>query len=343
MRPRAVLLSVLLVFALLPGLAAADSRASDRVVVDAGERVDSVTATGGVVIVRGTVDGDLEAAGGRVVVEDGGRITGRLRASGGVVVINGTVEENALAYGGRVHVGETGVVERSLGAGAGVVRIDGTVGGDATVGAREITLGSTATIRGDLNYDGDLADEGGTVEGQRRESSDLGLVPSVPLPGIVLDAYWLLANAALGVVLLAVFPRYTWAAANTIGADTLWTAAAGIASVIVVPIVLALIALTVVGLPLTLVGAAGFFAVCWVGSVIARYAIGSWLLSLADRENRWAALGLGLVVVAILGRLPVVGLLVQAVVLVLGVGVVALGVRAAYVVLRDHPGGVTSL
>lgn len=349
MRPRlrALLLTVLLlvavVVALAAGLAASDSRTGDRVVVESGETVDGFTATAGVVVVRGTVDGDLEAAGGRVEVAEGGRVTGRLRASAGVVAINGTVEGNALGYGGRVHVGESGVVERSLGAGAGLVRVDGEVGGDVTVGAREIVLGETATVGGDLNYDGDLADEGGTVEGERRASSDVGIVPSVPIPGVVVSAYWLLATAALGAVLLAAFPRYSWAAANTITADTLSTFAAGLATVVAVPVALVLLAATVVGLPLAVVGAAGFFAVAWVGSVLARYAIGAWLLSLADREHRWAALGLGILLVAVLGRLPVVGLVVRAVVVVLGVGVVALGIRAAYVVLRDHPGGVTSL
>jgi cytoskeletal protein CcmA (bactofilin family) len=277
------------------------------------------------------------------VVAEGGRVTGRLRATAGVVAIDGTVEANALAYGGRVQVGETGVIERSLGAGAGVVRVDGEVGGDVTVGARQIYLGETAAVSGDLNYDGDLDDEGGTVEGERRASSDVGVVPSVPIPGVVLSAYWLLATAALGAVLLAAFPRYSWAAANTITADTLSTFAVGLATAVAAPIALVLLAATLVGLPLAIVGAAGFFAVAWIGSVLARYAIGAWLLSLVDREHKWAALGAGILLVAVLGRLPVVGLVVRAVVVVLGVGVVALGIRAAYVVLRDHPGGVTSL
>lgn len=336
-------LCLLLVVAAAP--AAADGpRAGDRVVVQENETVEGgLSATAGVVRVEGTVDGDLEAYGGRVVIAESGTVTGRVRAGGGLVRIDGTVEENALAYGGRVVLGETARVGRSFGAVGGGVRIAGRVGGDATVAARTVVLGGSATVAGDLNYDGDLVDEGGAVAGERLASSDLAIVPSVPVPGPVLSAYWLVANALLGAALLLVFPRYTWAAANTAIVEPLQTGAVGLATAVLVPVLLGLVALTVVGIPLAVVGAAAFFALVWAGSVLGRYAIGTWLLSLRDVEHRWGALLLGLVVVAVLGQLPFLGALVQAVALLLGLGVVTLGLRAAYSILRDHPGGVTSL
>lgn len=324
-------------------VAAAEQRAGPSVVVSHGETVDGLTATGGVVIVRGTVDGDLEAYGGRVVVAEGGEVTGRLRSSGGVVVIDGTVRGTALAYGGNVHVGETGRIERSLGGFAGTVRIDGLVIGDVTVAAGTVTLGESADIRGDLNYDGSLVDEGATVRGEVRGVGDLALLPSIPIPGIVLSAYWFAANAALGALVLLVFPRFAWAAANTIAVEPLRTTGTGLLALLGGALAIVLAALTIVGIPLALVGAAVLFAACWAGAVLGRFAVGSWLLSLVDRDDKWQALVVGLLVVGVLVRLPVVGDGFRAVVLLAGLGTVTLGLRAAYDVLRKHPGGLTSL
>lgn len=338
-----VLAGLLLVLAAVPAPVAADSRTGDRVVVEADETVPDLTATGGVVIVRGTVEGDLEAYGGRVVLAEGARVTGRLRASGGVVVVNGTVDGTALAYGGRVLVGDAGRVGRSFGAVAGDVHVAGTVGGDATVAAGVLELAPSAVVDGDLNYDGELQDRGGTVRGDVRGAGDLALLPSVPLPGVAVSAYWFVANAALGALLLAVFPRFSWAAANTIAVEPVRTTAVGLAALVGAVLAVALVALTVVGLPLALVGAACLFACCWAGAVFGRYAVGAWMLSFADVDHRWGSLLVGLLVVGLLGRLPAVGAPLRVAVLLAGLGTVALGLRAAYEVLRYHPGGLTSL
>ncbi|WP_255198189.1 polymer-forming cytoskeletal protein [Halorarius litoreus] len=342
-RPIALLLVALLVLSIAPVPVAADSRTGSRVVVEDGKTVSDLTATAGVVVVRGTVDGDLEAYGGRVVIEEGGRVTGRLRASAGTVVVNGTVKGTALAYGGNVLVGESGRVERSFGGAAGTMRIDGLVVGDATVAAGTVTLGESATIRGDLNYDGELVDRGATIGGTVRGVGDLALLPSVPIPGLVLSAYWFAANAALGALVLVLFPRFAWAAANTIAVEPLRTTATGVAALVGGLLAILVTALTVVGIPLALVGAAVLFAACWAGAVLGRFAVGSWLLSFVDRDGKWASLVVGLVVVGVLVRLPVVGDGFRAVVLLAGLGTVVLGLRAAYDVLRKHPGGLTSL
>lgn len=341
--PLALLLVTLLVLATVPAPVAADSQAGARVVIEEGETVGDLTATAGVVVVRGTVDGDLEAYGGRVVIGESGEVTGRLRASAGVVVVDGTVGGTALAYGGRVHVGESARIGRSLGGIAGTVRVDGLVLGDATLAAGTVTLGETADVRGDLNYDGNLVDEGATVRGSVRGVGDLALLPSVPIPGVMLSAYWLAANAALGALVLLLFPRFAWAAANTIAVEPLRTTGTGLLALLGGLLVVLLAALTVVGIPLALVAGAVLFGCCWAGAVLGRFAVGSWLLSLVDRDDKWSALLVGLLVVGVLVRLPVVGDGFRVAVLLAGLGTVALGLRAAYDVLREHPGGLTSL
>lgn len=62
-------------------------------------------------------------------------------------------------------------------------------------------------------------------------------------------------------------------------------------------------------------------------------------------DNRWAALVLGVALVAVLARLPVpyLGSLVRLGVLALGAGVLVLGLRAVYGIVRSSRAGTTAL
>lgn len=343
MRRTALLLAALLVLATVPGVAAADTRVGGRVVIDSTV-TDDVTVTGGDVIVESgaTIRGDLTVYAGRVVVEEDATVTGKLRAYGGVVVVRGTVGDNALAYAGRVVIAETGTVRGTLGAAIGRVHIGGTVNGDVTAAGR-ITLGPSATVTGSVIYEGVLEDQGATVEDGVRRAAELSLLPSVPGPLLVL--YLLLADALLGAVLLVAAPRFTRAGATTATAQPGRTGLAGLVAAVVVPVLAALAAITVIGLPLAMAALALFLVALWVGSVLGRIAVGSALLDLADTEgdHAWAALAIGLVVVALLSLVPYLGPLVRLVVALVGLGVVVLGLRATYQVVRERPGGLTSL
>lgn len=345
MRRRTLLVALLAVLATVPGLAAADTRVGGRVVVESNERVTGdVTTAGGTVVVEsgGTIEGDLTVYAGRVVVEENATVTGKLRAYGGVVVVRGTVGDNALAYGGRVTVADTGVVAGTLGAAAGRVYIAGAVRGDVTA-AGSVVLAPSATVTGSVIYGGIIDDRGATVEDGIRKLSELSLFPALPGPLVAL--YLLLADALLGVVLLLAAPEFTWAGANTATAEPGRTALAGLVPAIVVPLLAALAAITLVGIPLALALLALFVVALWVGSVLGRFALGSALVDLADpeEEHPWAALAVGLVVVAVASVIPYVGPVVRAIVGLVGLGVIALALRAAYAIVSEQPGGLASI
>lgn len=343
MRRATLLVAALLVLATVPGVVAADTRVGGGVVVDSTVRED-VTAAGGTVVVASgaTIHGDLTAYGGRVVVEENATVTGKLRAYGGTVVVRGTVGDNALAYGGRVSVTETGVVRGTLGTVGGTATVDGTVRGDVTA-IGSVTLGPEATVTGSVVYEGSLDDQGATVEEGTRKLADLALFPSVPGP--LLALYFLLADLLLGAVLLVALPRETWSGTVTATTEPARTLLVGLLAAVVVPVAALLAAVTVVGVPLAVALLALFVVGLWVGSVLGRLAVGAALIELASPEDDhpWAALGFGLVVVALLSLIPYLGPVIRAAVAVLGLGVVVLGLWAAYVAVRDRPGGLTGL
>lgn len=329
---RRILVAGLLVLSLLavPGVAAAENRAGASVVVEPGERVDDLTATGGVVRVEGTVEGDLEAYAGRVVVAEGGTVTGNVNAYAGVVRIEGTVEGQVVAYGGRVVQSRTSTVRRSFGAVAGVATVGGTVRGDVTAVAGTLHLLPTATVTNDVNYEGGLdAATGATVEGRTRRVRDLGLGPAPPsLPPGAYFLYGILSNLLLGAILLYAGEDLSTGVVEAAALEPLTSLGHGLAAVLAVPLVVLALVLTVVGVPIALVWALALPALGWVAAVYGRFAVGAWLLSYAEVDTPWAGLVAGVVLVALLGRVPYAGGPIRALVLVLGLGALVLELRS---------------
>lgn len=324
-----LLVTLIVVLATVPGLAAAEQRAGGTVVVAEGETVDGLEAFAGSVVVRGTVDGDLSAFAGDVTIAETGRVTGNVAGAAGSIRIAGTVDGDVSGGAGDVTIAETGTLGGNLDAGAGTVRIDGTIGGDVTVGAERIVLGSTASIAGDLTYDGQLQGPrsavAGTVERDRSLGSSSGGFGPVPgFSEFVLGVYGFLVNLALGALLLLAFPRFSRQVADAAVEGPARSGAVGLLALVGVPFVLVLTALTIIGIPLAVVGAMLFGVLAWVGAVYGRIAVGTWLTAYTAVESRWVALLVGFLVVAVAVRIPFVGWIPELLVFLLGLGALAL-------------------
>lgn len=336
MRRAFALLAVAVVgVSLFSGVATAqETRSGETVVVGEDETVDGdLTAFGGTVVIQGTVDGDLTAFGGDVLIE--GEVTGDAEAFAGNVRVTGDVGGEVGAAAGNVVVSESATVG-ALSAAGGNVAVEGTVEGDVEAAAGSVSLGPEAVVGGDLTYGGELNQHpDAEVAGSVSEESTSGPVPApigeLPTPPTWLGPlYWLLVNLVLGAILLAVFPRFSDGLARTAREEALKSAGVGVLALVGIPIALGLVAVTVVGIPLTLVGILLFVVLLWIGSVYGRFALGAWLLSLADAENRWAALAVGLLVVALVGLIPFMGGFVDLVVLLLGLGALVLALYGRY-------------
>ena len=342
----ALLLVAVVVLGTLPGVAVAETRSGGSVTVGADETVaEDLTVVGGNVVVSGTVEGDLEAIGGSVVIEPGAEVTGDVEATGGNVRIDGDVDGSVNASAGAVYVGQAASIGGTLEAGAGTIVVAGTVDGNARLGGGSITLAPSATVGGDVEYsvgeNGEFTNEGADVAGSATENPDLdvGGGGGIGLPdfaGPVFGVYGFLVNLLVGALLLLILPRTSGRVANAVSEEPLRTGAMGLGALIGVPILLGLLAITIVGIPVTLAGFLAYALAMWIATIYGRYGVGAWLLTYADVENRWIALLAGLVLVAILVRIPFVGGLFQFLVLLLGLGAMA---SLAYQSLRGQRGG----
>lgn len=309
-----VLLVAVIALAVLPGTAAAETRSGGSVVVDGNE----------------TVDGDLDAFAGSIVVR--GTVTGDLNAFGGNVRVAGTVDGDVSATAGTVTLTRNGTVGRSLDAAAETVTVDGRVGGDLNAGAQTLRLGPTASIGGNVTYGGTIdRAAGATVDGSVTQEEGEGSADAgPPIPGFLFGVYFLLVNAVLGVVLLVAFPRFSRSVADS-GIDApLKTAGAGLAALVGIPVVLIALAITVIGIPFTVLGIPGYLVFAWIGAIYGRYALGTWLVDRVGRESRWLAFFSGLLVVFALTMLPIVGGIVELIVIVYGGGALSLSLVERY-------------
>jgi hypothetical protein len=174
-----------------------------------------------------------------------------------------------------------------------------------------------------VEYEGRLQRASGATVGGTVTQTDLEQVvsPGPPLvPNWVGSVYGFLVNLVLGAVLLLVFPGFSRRVTETVLTAPLRTTGVGLLALVAVPLALVVIAITIVGIPLSLIGFLLLLVAGWVGAVYGRIAVGVWLSAFADVDNPWIALLVGMVAVGALSSVPVVGGVVELVVLLLGLG-----------------------
>ena len=324
----------------VPGVAVAESGVSGTIVVESDETVSSISAIAGTIVVEGTVTGDVSGLAGDVVVEDGGTVEGDLSVAAGNVRIAGTVEGDVSTGSGTLHVTETGSVGGDLNAGAADVRFEGTIHGDVRVGADTIFLGDEAEIRGSLTYDGDLSGNTDAVAGDI--TRDRSLAPDLasdvqPFVSWIFAINAFILNFLLGALLLLVAPRFSDQVGSRVATDPLRSGLVGFGLFIGIPLVLVLVALTIIGIPIMLGGLLLFLLLAWIGLVYGRFAIGRWLLSFTDVENRFVALFVGLLVAVVLAQIPFLGGLLNFFIFLLGLGALVTALVAHRRRMRTAP------
>jgi cytoskeletal protein CcmA (bactofilin family) len=346
-RPLALALFVVLSLALVP-VAAAEERAGSTVVVESGETVEGdLAAFGGTVLVEGTVTGNVTAVAGSVVVAGDGVVGGDLTVTAGSATIEGRVDGDTAVTAGALLVREGADLRGTLEVQAGSLRLDGRVDGDVRAAAESVTIGDSGVVGGSVTYAAEEFVNDGRVSGTVSRTDEVEFsgpitveTPTATLPRIPLwlsTAYVFVAHLVLGAILLVAFPGTTGEVTRT-GLDrAVASGGVGLLTLVGGPVVLLLVAVTIVGIPLALVGALLLALLAWAGLVFGALTLGTWGASLAERDSPWLALFAGLLVVALSRFVPGGGLL-RAVLTVLGVGALALVLWTRWRAEREDDG-----
>ena len=248
------------------------------------------------VVLTGRVDIRADERAGAVVILDGpavidGFVDGPVVALNGDIFVSGTVEEDVVAVNGRAVI-------------AGGARVGGDV-----VSSKSPTVDPAATVDGETR----------TVRFSFRA---LGIFFWV--------AWWLALTVSLlvlGVLLLALAPAAMAAsvavARSEVGPAIGW----GVLVAIGLPVVSVAVLLTLVGIPLGLLGLLSLALLYSLGYVVASLALGRAMIK--EPRSRYLAFVAGLVILRLVGLIPAIGGLVTFLASAYGLGALALAARRA--------------
>ncbi|HHY92427.1 MAG TPA: hypothetical protein GX511_03715 [Firmicutes bacterium] len=260
-----------------------------------------------------------------------------------VLVPQGTVSEEAVAFGGSVRV--EGNVQRSAVAIGGDVYVSGSVGQDA------VAIGGTVVLAPGAVVHGNAVAIGGSV--QRAEDARVdGQITSVSAPGLtsLRDLRWLpdfhrwqgfvapfgpwfwwwgqftglLSSLALGAIILALLPTNVEHMVGALPDNWGRFALIGFLGYLVAVPLIAMVAITIIGIPLALLLVLALVAARFLAYTVVSLFVGRRLLErlITHAVNPFAELLVGLVVLFVIRFVPLVGWLVGLVVAIIGLGAV---------------------
>lgn len=249
------------------------------------------------------------------VIFKGDLLVAKGQTVGDVFVVSGQVTVRGTVHGDLIDVN-------------GDVTIRGTVTGDVVTIAKRATLGRRARIGGELKWvqDRPVVAPGAVVSGKVKKL-DVG---SIDTPGITFAiGFWLVVSLSLlitGLVLLLLAPAAADAAVRAARGSTGRTVLSGIVLLILLPILGAVLLVTVVGTPL------GIGLLLLLGPLYAiSYLTGAMLVGRRVRKTsgRIGAFIVGLLILRVLALIPFLGVLISLIATVFGLGALFVALRRA--------------
>jgi cytoskeletal protein CcmA (bactofilin family) len=313
----------------------------------------SVFAVGEAVEVNGTINGDLYCAAGKVRINGTingdvlcagqsltitGVVNGNVRATGQMLALSGTVARNVLFLGQTVQTsdstrvrgelitaGQTMNVDGAVGKGvffAGEqLDVEGIVGGNVTAFLERLQFSEQANVRGNVSYTSDkeaLFGQGATVEGKLTKhapqiEADKETAQSARNVWFSSLLFFAASSIAVGLLLLLLWSKHLGSVIDVMAAHPLASIGWGVILMLVMPIVAAILCLTVVGIPAGVILLLLWIMLFLVSGAVASIAVGDKVLSAFikdyERSMIWALI-VGSVVLGMVCSVPFIGWLV---------------------------------
>lgn len=268
-----------------------------RTLFAAGSTVDINTdlghnlfAAAETVIIKGEIAHDVYVVGQNITIDPSTRIHGQLRVAGKNVVIAGTVDGNAFISSEMVAT--TAIYGKDVNLDAEIIFANGgSIAGNLIYKtSEEITDWNGLTVAGLTKYE----KQAYTTYAEQRAKSVV---------------YGLLSMLMTGAALLFFFRRKVADVVDSTRTNWAQSLGVGVVALIIVPVIAFALMLTIVGIPLALVLIATYFILLYVAGVMAHVVLGAGVLQLLKKNvtSLWIPFLIGLVIMAIVGVVPVLG------------------------------------
>jgi len=300
---------------------------------------------GNFITINGRINGDLIAAGGVVTVK--GDVSDDIRSAGGLIVIDSKVGKNVTALGGTITLGsDTDIDGDLLAAGGRLVHLGnidgnvlaytneatlgGRVGGDTTTQSHKIKVLKTALLGGNLFYKSNReasisarAKIGGVV---KRTPAGKALTRITPRARRLFSRFHILSYLSalfLGVVLLKVAPRQATAVSKMMEKRPWKSLGLGFLALVLTPMAVLVLLITIIGAPLAAIIGGLYLLAISLSPIFGGLLVGQKIFDLANlKENIYAMLAVGLLLLQLLFALPAVGLFFRLLNILVAVGAI---------------------
>jgi len=330
-----------------------DQKIDDDLIV-AGNTLKIDGAVGGNLITacryltqNGTVSGSL--FNGSQYVDIFGEIEGSLTNFSQHLTLAGQVKRNVVAFGQSISLasvstvqGEAtlmgadisvnGVILKGLKANGDRIVISGMIKGDVNLNGKSITILPTAEILGNLTYKSPKEAKisaGAKIAGETKWTEFQDPKRLTFRKFSWLSFLFLLASMATGLVLLLLFKNQTEKVKLTIQNSfwkSLWS---GFILAIVSPIGVAILMVTLIGIPLAVIATFAFLILFYIAKIFTGLALGETVISIFKKDQipmGWSLMA-GLVLLYILTGLPYVGWFIYALAFMIGLGGIVLSFK----------------
>jgi hypothetical protein len=313
----------------LQGRIAQDTHVTGFTVDVEAETVGSVYAAGASVTLRAAIGQDLSAMGFTVRTSPTATVQGNARLAGGTVTIDGPVKGALIAAGGEVI-------------------LNAPVDGDVWLVGQDVSFGPSAKIAGSLRYSAPEAisiptsviaadrvtfeeiDRTEMMEDMREEwqDRDFGVMPTF-MSLFVAFLLTLVFFVVLGAIFLAFLPHKVEELRRSAQSRAGSAVLSGVIGLSVLFGLVPISAMTLFGIPLVPFVILALIVLWTLGYMLGAYVVAMRVLhafgGLAEPTIfvRLFALALGVTVIAVLNFIPVIGWLVNFLVVLLGIGAIA--------------------
>ncbi len=301
----------------------------ERLVIN-GSVSGNVIALGQSVTINGNVGGTVIGAA-EVLELSGAQVVGDIWVAGETIELGkGTrIGRNATVAGERIIL--TGHVTRDLTVAGESLEVSGSVGEDIEAFTDQLRLIGDASVGGDIRFRSDDEDRlqqspDATVQGsvtfssvfEESEPRNRYLDPQFYINQVL----GLVAAFVAGVTLLWFFPDLRYLRLGNSG-ENFRTAGLGLIGIISLPVVAILMGITVVGLPLTVVGLFFWAFMLYFAKIVLASYLGQVILVSSDQDDSLPLTllaGLGAIFVAV--NIPAVGGIINLLLTIIGVGMI---------------------
>jgi hypothetical protein len=327
--------------------------AGDQVVIEGTVNGDAYIA-GGVIDVDGTINGDLLVAGGQLNIN--GTISDDVRSCGGTIQFDGHVGKNITACGGNITIGKSatingnalvaggivqfvGIIAQNATVASGNMNVRGTIDGNVDFAGGELSILPGAKVGGNLSVEVEQTKNVEIAEGTVFGKVDLVTEEMKPSPYILglqvwqfwFKIIWICSLLVTGLVIILVFPKQFVGFGSTIvqlpGQTFLW----GFAGMILIPVAVAILFVTIIGVPLGLLLLATFLWMLYVSQLSLGVVLGGRIMGMEGKTgwNLFLAFAAGLLIVYILTFVPYLRIFIY-------LGSLSFGLGAILLVLKNE-------